>query len=247
MQQPCLQLDSVSRHFGGLRAVDEVTLSVPPGARHVVIGPNGAGKTTLFNLISGDLRPSGGSVVLDGTDVTRLKPHQRAARGISRTFQITKLFHDLTVLDNALVAVVAASGARFTMHKPTAACPELIERASSLLEQFDLSSLLHERARFLSYGDQRRLEVALALAGHPRLLLLDEPMAGLSSPERVRMRTLLEGLASSLTVLLIEHDIDIAFSFAQRITVLQQGRVLAEGSRDEVVANAFVQQAYLGK
>jgi branched-chain amino acid transport system ATP-binding protein len=243
---PCLQLERVSRHFGGLTAVDDVTLAVQAGARHALIGPNGAGKTTLFNVISGELAPSAGSIALDGKDVSRLKPHQRAARGISRTFQITRLFPELTATENVLLACTALDPKRFAMFRPLSSHTEFTERAARLLDQFGLSSLAHEQARHISYGARRRLDVALALAGRPRLLLLDEPMAGLSAPERVAMRELIERLDRSIAVLLIEHDMDVAFSFAERVTVLHQGRVLADGSRDEVSANELVQQAYLG-
>ena len=243
---PCLQLERVSRHFGGLTAVDDVTLAVQAGARHALIGPNGAGKTTLFNVISGELAPSAGSIALDGRDVSRLKPHQRAARGISRTFQITRLFPELTATENVLLACTALDPKRFAMFRPLSSHTEFTERAARLLDQFGLSSLAYEQARHISYGARRRLDVALALAGRPRLLLLDEPMAGLSAPERAAMRELIERLDRSIAVLLIEHDMDVAFSFAERVTVLHQGRVLADGSRDEVSANELVQQAYLG-
>jgi ABC-type branched-subunit amino acid transport system ATPase component len=243
---PCLQLERVSRHFGGLTAVDDVTLAVQAGARHALIGPNGAGKTTLFNVISGELAPSAGSIALDGKDVSRLKPHQRAALGISRTFQITRLFPELTATENVLLACTALDPKRFAMLRPLSSHTEFTERAAQLLHQFGLSSLAHEQARHISYGARRRLDVALALAGRPRLLLLDEPMAGLSAPERGAMRELIERLDRSIAVLLIEHDMDVAFSFAERVTVLHQGRVLADGSRDEVSANELVQQAYLG-
>jgi ABC-type branched-subunit amino acid transport system ATPase component len=243
---PCLQLDRVSRHFGGLKAVDEVSLTVPSGSRHAVIGPNGAGKTTLFNVISGELPPTSGTLVLSGADVTSLAPHQRAARGISRTFQITRLFSDLTVMENGLLACAALDRRRFAWFRSLSSYADLMDHAASLLERFGLSSLAHTRARHLSYGEQRRLEVALSLAGRPRLLLLDEPMAGLSTPERVSMRALLETLDPAIAVLLIEHDMDMAFAFAERVTVLHQGRVLAEGSRDDIGANEMVQQIYLG-
>jgi branched-chain amino acid transport system ATP-binding protein len=246
MPPTCLQLDRVSRHFGGLKAVDDVSLTLPSGSRHAVIGPNGAGKTTLFNVISGELPATSGSISLSGTEITNLAPHQRAALGVSRTFQITRLFPDLTVLENIQLACVALDSRRFTWFRPLSSYKDVDDRASGLLDRFDLSSLKHTRARHLSYGDQRRLEVALALAGRPRLLLLDEPMAGLSTPERVAMRALLETLDPAMAVLLIEHDMDMAFSFAERVTVLHQGRVLADGSRDEVSGNDAVQRIYLG-
>jgi ABC-type branched-subunit amino acid transport system ATPase component len=236
----------VSRHFGGLKAVDGVTLAVETGARHAVIGPNGAGKTTLFNIISGEFPPSSGTIALNGRNITKLTPHQRAALGIARTFQITRLFPELTVTENVLLACAALDRRKFTMFRPLSSYRDFTERAAALLEQFGLSSLKDEQARHISYGAQRRLDVALSLAGRPRLLLLDEPMAGLSSPERVAIRDLLEQLDPSIAVLLIEHDMDVAFSFAACITVLHQGRVLAHGSRDEVSANDLVQQAYLG-
>jgi branched-chain amino acid transport system ATP-binding protein len=244
---PILQLQHVSRHFGGLKAVDGVTLAVDAGARHAVIGPNGAGKTTLFNIISGEFPPSSGTIALSGRNITKLTPHQRAALGIARTFQITRLFPELTVTENVLLACTALDRRKFTMFRPLSSHREFTGRAATLLDQFGLSSLKDEQARHISYGAQRRLDVALSLAGRPRLLLLDEPMAGLSSPERVAMRDLLQQLDPSIAVLLIEHDMDVAFSFAARITVLHQGRVLAHGSRDEVSANDLVQQAYLGK
>ena len=242
----CLQLERVSRHFGGLKAVDGVTLSVQAGARHAVIGPNGAGKTTLFNVISGELAPSAGTIALDGKDISKLKPHHRAALGISRTFQITRLFPELTATENVLLACTALDRKRFAMWRPLSSHTEFTDRAARLLDQFGLSELAHEQARHISYGARRRLDVALALAGRPRVLLLDEPMAGLSAPERASMRELIEGLDRSIAVLLIEHDMDVAFSFAERVTVLHQGRVLADGSRAEVSANDLVQQAYLG-
>ncbi len=247
MSAPCLELVAVSRHFGGLKAVDDVTLSVQPGARHAVIGPNGAGKTTLFNVISGELPASSGTIALNGRNVTKLTPHQRAALGVARTFQITRLFPELTVTENILLACAALDRRKFTMYRPLSSLPEFTQRAASLLDQFGLSSLAHEQARNISYGARRRLDVALALAGRPRLLLLDEPMAGLSTPERVAIRELLQQLDPSIAVLLIEHDMDVAFSFASRVTVLHQGRVLADGTRNEISANDLVQQAYLGR
>jgi len=242
----CLQLDRVSRHFGGLKAVDEVSMTVPAGSRHAVIGPNGAGKTTLFNVISGELPATSGIISLSGTDITTLAPHQRATRGVSRTFQITRLFPELTVLENVQLACTALDHRRFAWFRSLSSYTDLVDHATSLLDRFDLLSQVHMRARHLSYGEQRRLEVALSLAGRPRLLLLDEPMAGLSPPERVSMRALLETLDPAIAVLLIEHDMDMAFAFAERVTVLHQGRVVAEGSRDEVGANEMVRRIYLG-
>jgi branched-chain amino acid transport system ATP-binding protein len=243
---PCLELENVSRGFGGLTAVDAVNLTVLPGERRAVIGPNGAGKTTLFNLISGELRATAGRIRLFGRDVTRLAPHQRAGRGIARTFQITRIFPALTVLENVLLACMALDRRRFTMLGRLSACAPLMRRADALLAQCNLQPLRHERTRNLSYGDQRKVEVALAMAGRPRLLLLDEPMAGLSSSERQSMQALLASLDPSIAVLLIEHDMDVAFAFARAVTVLSQGKVLADGPNAEVSANPGVQQIYLG-
>jgi len=246
LDAPALVLEGVSRHFGGLRAVDEVSLAVGSGERHALIGPNGAGKTTLFNLISGELAPTGGRIALFGADVTRLAPHRRAALGIARTFQITKLFPGLTVLENVLLACEALDARKLVMHRAVSSYGDLGDRAAALLERFTLAPLSGALARHLSYGDQRKLEVALSMAGRPRLLLLDEPMAGLSAGESRSMHDLLEALDPGIAVLLIEHDMDVAFAFAERVTVLHQGRVLVQGHRDEVSANRAVQEIYLG-
>ena len=243
---PALVLTDVSRHFGGLKAVDGVSLTIRAGDRHALIGPNGAGKTTLFNVISGELKATSGTIALFGEDVTRRKPYERAARGVARTFQIMRLFPALSVMENALLACAALDARKFSMFRPVASCAPLVGRASALLEEFALSHLREESARNLSYGDQRKLEVALSMAGRPRLLLLDEPMAGLSGAERASMQTLLGKLDPALAVLLIEHDMDVAFRFASRVTVLVQGRVLTEGTCDEVAANQTVQRSYLG-
>jgi branched-chain amino acid transport system ATP-binding protein len=243
---PCLELDAVSRHFGGLRAVDKVTLTVRTGERHALIGPNGAGKTTLFNVISGELAATEGRIVFLGEDVTRLPPNRRAALGMARTFQITKLFQNLTVHENLLLACEALDRRKLTMLRSVEAYGDLTDRAARLAEQFGLTGLSGERARNLAYGDQRKLEVALSMAGRPRLLLLDEPMAGLSPAESRSMHAILDNLDPAIAVLLIEHDMDIAFSFADRVTVLHQGRVLTEGRKDDVSGNREVQQIYLG-
>jgi len=246
MTAPCLALDHVSRHFGGLKAVDGVTLTVQPGERHALIGPNGAGKTTLFNVISGELPATEGRITVFGTDVTRMAPHRRAALGIARTFQITKLFANLTVMENLLLACEALEGRKLVVHRRVSSYADLTARAGALIEQFGLTGRSADYARNLSYGEQRKLEVALSMAGRPRLLLLDEPMAGLSAGESRSMHAILEQIDRSIAVLLIEHDMDIAFAFAERVTVLHQGRVLTEGTREQVSATPEVQQIYLG-
>lgn len=242
----CLALDNVSREFGGLKAVDGVGLTVRAGERHALIGPNGAGKTTLFNLISGELPPTGGTIELFGNDITRLPPHQRAARGIARTFQISRPFPNLTVLENVLLACEALDARKFTMYRPLSSYSDLRMKAGDLLHRFGLTGFSQALARNLSYGDQRKLEVALSVAGRPRLLLLDEPMAGLPSGERAAVQHLLDTFEPAMTVLLIEHDIDVALGFAERVTVLHHGRVLAHGPKAEVSANPRVQEIYLG-
>jgi branched-chain amino acid transport system ATP-binding protein len=241
-----LRLDGVTRDFGGLRAVDRVALEVRPGERRALIGPNGAGKTTLFNLISGSLPVSAGSITLFGRDVTNTPVHRRAAQGLARTFQITNLFPDLTVLENTLLAIQAHTASRFAMLRPMGAFADLQVRARSTLESVALAGVTDALVRNLSHGEQRQLEIALALAGRPRVLLLDEPTAGLSPAESRLMAGLLGRLDPAITVLMIEHDMDIALELSPRVTVLHYGRVIADGSRDEVKADPQVREIYLG-
>src|SRR5712692_8346899 len=247
MSEPyALQLDGVSKSFGGLQAVVRVTLAVRPGERRALIGPNGAGKTTLFNLIAGALPVSSGTITLFGRDVTGTPAHRRASQGLARTFQITNIFPDLTVLENCLLAVQALTPARFAMLRPVGAFPELHERARTTLEAVGLGALSDAQVRNLSHGEQRQLEIALALAGRPRLLLLDEPTAGLSPAESRLMADLLRRLDPAITVLMIEHDMDIALEIAREVTVLHYGRVIADGTRDEIRAHPLVREIYLG-
>ncbi len=241
-----LKLDGVSKSFGGLQAVVRVTLAVRPGERRALIGPNGAGKTTLFNLIAGALPVSSGTITLFGRDVTGIPAHRRAAQGLARTFQITNLFPDLTVLENCLLAVQALTPTRFAMLRPVSAFPSLRERARATLETIGLGALCDAQVRNLSHGEQRQLEIALALAGRPRVLLLDEPTAGLSPGESRLMAELLRTLDPSITVLMIEHDMDIALELSEMVTVLHYGQIIADGPRDEVKANSQVREIYLG-
>jgi branched-chain amino acid transport system ATP-binding protein len=241
-----LSLANVSKAFGGLRAVDEVSLEVRPGERRAIIGPNGAGKTTLFSLISGEQPVTDGRIVLFGRDVTRLAPHRRAALGLSRTYQITNLFPRLTVLENCVLAVQALKPAKFHLHRSLARYPELFSQAHVALEAVGLAAKQHDVVRNLSHGEQRQLEIALALAGSPRLVLLDEPTAGLSPAESQMMTALLGGLDPAITLLVIEHDMDVAFALTDRITVLHYGRVVADGHASEVRDNPLVQEIYLG-
>ncbi len=241
-----LTLASVSKAFGGLRALDGVSLEVGAGERRAIIGPNGAGKTTLFNLISGELRPSEGRITLFGRDVTRLPPHRRAALGLGRTYQITNLFPRLTVLDNCLLAAQALSPAKLHLHRALRRYPRLFERARAVLAAVGLAGKEAETVRTLSHGEQRQLEIALALAGAPKLLLLDEPTAGLSPAESHLMTALLRTLDPAITILIIEHDMDVAFALTDRITVLHFGKVVADGVGEAVKADPLVQEIYLG-
>ncbi len=226
--------------------MEGVTLSVQAGERRALIGPNGAGKTTLFNLISGTLPLSGGAISLFGQDVTRAPAHRRAALGLARTFQITNLFPDLTVLENCLLAVQALSPVKFSMLRPVTAYGHLRERARAMLEAVGLEAVAAARVNVLSHGEQRQLEIALALAGRPRVLLLDEPTAGLSPAESRLMAALLARLDPAITVLMIEHDMDIALELSPTVTVLHYGRVIADGSREEIRADPQVREIYLG-
>jgi branched-chain amino acid transport system ATP-binding protein len=247
MTEPfALRLQAVSKSFGGLRAVDGVELAVRPGERRALIGPNGAGKTTLFNLIAGALPVSAGRITLFGDDVTGMAQHRRAARGLARTFQITNLFPTLTVLDNARLAALARTPARFAMLRPVRHFADLEARAREALAAVGLADRADTRVRHLSHGEQRQIEIALALAGRPRLLLLDEPAAGLSQAEAQLMTALLHRLDPAITLLIIEHDMDIALQVADHVTVLHYGRVIADGTREAVKADPTVREIYLG-
>ena len=241
-----LRLDGVSRAFGGLVAVDRVDLAVREGERRAIIGPNGAGKTTLFNLISGQLGATGGAIALFDADVTRLSPDRRAALGLARTFQITNLFRNLTVLENALLAAHGRARTRFAMLRPRSRFPRVEEQARAALRTVGLEARSAVTVRDLSHGEQRQLEIALALAQKPRVLLLDEPTAGLSPGESQLMADLVRGLDPAMTVLIIEHDMDIALEIARHVTVLHYGRVVADGPREAVKADPLVREIYLG-
>lgn len=236
----------LTRQFGGIVALRDVTLSVGRGERHAVIGPNGAGKTTLFNVISGELRPTRGHVILEGTPVTGLPPHRIAARGLSRTFQRSNLLLNLTALENVRLAVQAHTSATRRLLTPVAHLPELTDAALALLARMGLEDRAHVPAKMLSYGEQRQLEVALALAGRPKVLLLDEPTSGLSPGETARMTEMLTQLSRDQTLVIIEHDMDVVFALADRITVLHLGEVLATGRPEDVRSDPRVQDVYLG-
>ncbi|MDQ7842235.1 MAG: ABC transporter ATP-binding protein [Armatimonadota bacterium] len=243
---PCLVLESVTKDFGGLRAVDRVNLRVEQGQRRAIIGPNGAGKTTLFHLISGELPVSAGRILFFGRDITGLPSYRRTALGLGRTYQITTLFPRLSVLENVLLALLGTDGRKYDPRRPVHAHGDLVDDARRLLDTAGLWERRGETVRSLSHGEQRQIEVLLALAGRPKLLLLDEPTAGLSPAEARVLTRLVRGLDPRITVLLIEHDMDVAFEVAEVITVMHLGRVLAEGTPGTIQANADVQQIYLG-
>jgi branched-chain amino acid transport system ATP-binding protein len=242
-----LVLESVSRAFGSLRAVDDVTLSIVDGARHAIIGPNGAGKSTLFNLIGGSLRPSAGRIRFGDTDLTTLPEWRRARLGLARTFQHSSLLLHCTVRENVLVGVYRVAGvAASLLPLGRRRRAELAAEADRLLALVGLADRAPAPAGALSHGERRQLEVAMALAARPRLLLLDEPAAGMSPAETARLSSLLAGLPRDVTVLLIEHDLDVVFTFADTVTVLHLGRHLMTGPPAQVRAAPAVQEAYLG-
>ena len=244
---PALQTHGLVKRFGGLVATADVSLAFEKGARHALIGPNGAGKTTLINLLTGVLAPTSGTVVLAGEDVTHLAPHQRARRGIARTFQINQLFADMTPLDTVVLSAAATRGRAGVWWHGAARERESVERAAALLERFGLLDVMSSRVSSLPYGKQRLLEIAVAIASEPTVLLLDEPAAGVPEDERHEILAIVESLPKDVTVVLIEHDMDLVFSFANRITVLVGGAVFTEGTVEEIAANPDVRRVYLGE
>jgi len=242
-----LRTEGLGQRYGDFQALDGVSLALPRGARHAVIGPNGAGKTTLINALTGTVRPSAGEVYVESERVTALRPEQRVRRGLVRTFQINNLFPDLTVLESVLLAVCQHTGAALDAWRALDARRAEIESARRILRLLKMEAAEHERTRDLAYGEQRLLEIALALACKPRILLLDEPAAGVPRRESVALFEAIAGLPGDLTVLFIEHDMDLVFRFAQRITVLVAGAVLTEGTPQEIATDARVKQVYLGR
>jgi branched-chain amino acid transport system ATP-binding protein len=243
---PVLELKGLSRSFGGLRAVDDVTLKIMRGDRKAIIGPNGAGKTTLFNLITGIFPASSGQVLLFGKDVTRWPSHRRTAMGMARTFQVTHLFPRLTVLDNVLLAIAGLRRAKFVMWRLLSSYSEMYAKAHALLTRSGFLERKDIPVRFLSHGEQRQLEIVLGLASDPKILLLDEPAAGLSSGESTEMSNFLRGLDPDLAILLIEHDMDVVFDVADEISVLHFGQILETGTAAQIHASKRVQEIYLG-
>ena len=241
-----LSAKGLVKRFGGITATNNVTLNLQKGARHALIVPNGAGKTTLINLLTGVLEPTEGSITLEGQDITRLAPHQRVQRGMVRTFQINQLFDTLTPLETLALTVSQHQGLGGKWWQPLGARKAVNERCEQLLEQFHLTSVMAEETRVLAYGKRRLLGIAIALACEPRVLLLDEPVAGVPAGEREELLQTVAALPADVSVLLIEHDMDLVFSFANRMTVLVNGTVLTEGDPDTIANDPQVKAVYLG-
>ena len=246
LASPVLLIEGLTRYFGALSALNGVSLMIAPRERRAIIGPNGAGKTTLFNLITGHLAPSTGRIRFDGAPITGLPPHAVARRGISRSFQRTNLFPKLSMLENLRLAAAADGRGSYDLFGSIERYRAPLDRARAVAEAGGLLGRLEEVAGRLSYGEQRQLEVGVALATSPKLLLLDEPTAGMSPEETQRMTRMLEGLPREVTLLFIEHDMVVVSSLADRVTVLHYGEVLAEGTFDEVKADPRVYEVYLG-
>jgi len=241
-----LETRRLCKSFGALEVARDVDFRLERGARHALIGPNGAGKTTLVNLLTGLLAPSGGAVLLEGEDLTELAQAKRVKRGIARTFQINQLFRGLTVLDNVYIAVAERLGAGGSMIRPAGRRADVIAEAAGLLETLKLEDDAGRRIHELPYGRQRLVEIAIALGLRPRVLLLDEPAAGIPSAESHIILDAIAGLPKEIAVLIIEHDMDLVFRFAERITVMVSGAIFAEGSPAEIAANREVRAVYLG-
>lgn len=242
-----LQTRGLSKRFGGFSANSNIDWSLERGARHALIGPNGAGKTTFVNLLTGALAPSNGEVFLAEERVTSLPQHERVKRGLTRTFQINSLFPGLTVRESVVLVIAERRGLTHVWHKTVARQEKAIEEASELLSRLLLSHVADTLTRELSYGEQRLVEVALALATRPSVLVLDEPAAGIPSESSAELFAVIERLPPDVSILLIEHDMDIVFRFAERITVLASGSILAEGSPDQIAADTRVREVYLGE
>lgn len=246
MTAPALEIVNLVKHFGGIPATQDVSLKVMPGERRLIIGPNGAGKTTLFNQITGDFRPTSGKILLFGEDVTKLSPHGRAHLGLSRTYQIITLFPQDSVAHNVVLGLMGLQATRWNMFRPLSFYDALHGEARRIVDLVGLGALADARVGEIAYGQKRRLEIAMALAQKPRLLLLDEPLAGLSSEERTTIKQLIAAIPRETTVIMIEHDMDTALDLAETVTLLHYGRVLVDGARDAVIADPKTREVYLG-
>jgi branched-chain amino acid transport system ATP-binding protein len=242
-----LETVGLEKHFGGIVAASNVSLRVEKGARHALIGPNGAGKTTLVNLLTGVLRPTAGQILLDGRDITHLKPHARVKLGIARTFQINQLFAELSPLETIGLAVSERLGSGADWWRLVGSKARVVDEIVELLERFGLADVMEERTSILPYGKQRLLEIAVAVASRPRVLLLDEPAAGVPEEERHIILDIVAALPEDVSVLLIEHDMDVVFQFARRISVLVNGALFVEGTPEAIARDARVKEVYLGE
>jgi branched-chain amino acid transport system ATP-binding protein len=247
MPEVILDVKGLIKTYGGLTATDNVNLEVYENEVNAIIGPNGAGKTTLVSQLTGEVAPNAGRVLFAGQDITTMSPHKRSHLGIARSFQITSVFLDLTILENAALAVQAHSGHSFQFFKPASQDKSLIGPAMEVLERVGLADRAHFPARAVSHGEHRQLEIAMALASKPKMLFLDEPMAGMGPEESQSMTTFLQSIKGTVTILLIEHDMDAVFALADRITVLVYGKVIAIGAPEDIRGNPEVRRAYLGE
>ena len=245
--QPVLATRKLNKRFGGIAATQDVSIALERGARHALIGPNGAGKTTLVNLLTGMLDPTSGTILLEGSDITHLAAHARAKRGLVRTFQISQLFETITPLQTLVLVIAQREGAGLAMSAPLAHRSRFADEAAALLEQLHLRDTMERRTGILAYGKRRLLEIAIALASRPRVLLLDEPMAGVPSTDSREILDTLAALPDDVTVMLIEHDMDLVFRFAKRISVLVNGALLAEGPAEAIARDPQVKAVYLGE
>jgi len=244
---PILETVHLEKRFGGIVATNDLSLAIEKGARHALIGPNGAGKTTVINLLTGVLTPTEGRIILDGKDITALAPHQRVRLGMARTFQINQLFPDLTPLESIGQAISERMGTGAQWWRVIGSKSAVTDEIVDILERFRLVEVMHARTGILPYGKQRLLEIALAFACRPQVLLLDEPAAGVPEAERYELLATIAALPAEVTVLLIEHDMDLVFSFADRISVLVNGALLVDGAPEEVARDPRVKAVYLGE
>jgi branched-chain amino acid transport system ATP-binding protein len=246
-QEPyALEIIHLKKFFGGLPATKDVSLAIRPGERRLIIGPNGAGKTTLFNQITGDFLPTSGQIKLFGRDITRLKPYQRAHLGLSRTYQIITLFTKDTLEHNIVLGLLGLTRERWDMFRPLSYRSDLKDQAQHVLGLVGLKHLADRRVSEIAYGEKRRVEIAMALSQSPKVLLLDEPLAGLSSAERTTIKELIASIPRETTVVMIEHDMDTALDLAETVTLLHYGEVIVDGNRDAVVADQKTREVYLG-
>lgn len=247
MSDPLLKIVGLRKHFGAVKACHDLSLEIVAGETHALIGPNGAGKTTLLNLLSGDLKPDAGQIFLDQRDITRVPLYHRAHLGLARSYQITSVFSQLSVEENLLLAIQAHSGHSFRFWKKAASDPQLRRELEPALERVGLEQRARVRAGSLSHGEKKQLEVGMALACNPRVLFLDEPMAGMGPGGSVELGKLIDSLKQQMTIVLVEHDVEAIFSLADRITVLVYGEIVATGTVEEIRSSAAVREAYLGE